>query len=58
MMENWTIIDDTKLRHVWRCAECNDEVTVTPWDYQNIGTPVCCDCDEDMEYLSTEYNNG
>ena len=57
-MENWTIVDDTKVRHVWRCADCGDEVSISPWWYQDNGTPVCVDCNEDMVYLSTEYNNG
>jgi len=56
-MENWKVIDDTKIRHVWRCVACEDEVNVVPWDYQNIGTPVCADCDEDMQYLSTEMKD-
>jgi len=56
-MEVWKIIDDTKIRHVWRCAECGDEVNVVPWDYMNIGTPYCADCDEDMQYLSTEMKD-
>ena len=56
-MELWKIIDDTKIRHVWRCAECEYEVNVVPWDYMNIGTPVCADCDEDMQYLSTEMKD-
>ena len=56
-MENWTIVDDTKVRHVWRCADCGDEVNISPWWYQDNGTPVCVDCNEDMVYLSTEYNN-
>jgi len=57
-MEKWQVIDDTKIRHVWRCAECGEESAVVPWDYMNIGTPYCADCDEDMEYLSTEMKNG
>ena len=56
-MENWVAIDDTKIRHVWRCAECEDEVNIVPWDYMNIGTPYCADCDEDMQYLSTEMKD-
>lgn len=56
-MENWIAIDDTKVRHVWRCAECSDEINVDPWWYQDNGTPVCTDCNEDMLYLSTEMNN-
>lgn len=57
-MENWKTIDDSKIRHVWRCAECEDEVNIEPWWYQNNGTPVCSDCDMDMAYLSTEMTNG
>jgi len=57
-MEVWQVIDDTKIRHVWRCADCGEESAVVPWDYMNIGTPYCADCDEDMQYLSTEMNNG
>ena len=56
-MVNWQVIDDTKIRHVWRCEECEDEVNIVPWDYQNIGTPVCADCDDDMIYSHTEINN-
>lgn len=57
-MEVWQVIDDTKIRHVWRCADCGEESAIVPWDYMNIGTPYCADCDEDMQYLSTEMNNG
>jgi formylmethanofuran dehydrogenase subunit E len=57
-MENWIVIDDTKLRHVWRCVDCKNESVVEPWWYQNNGTPVCEDCDEDMLYLSTEQKDG
>jgi formylmethanofuran dehydrogenase subunit E len=57
-MYNWKIIDDTKLRHVWRCVDCKNESVVEPWWYQNNGTPVCEDCDEDMLYLSTEQKDG
>lgn len=53
----WKVIDDSKLRHVWRCAECTDEINIEPDWYQNNGTPVCSDCDEDMYYLRTEMKN-
>ena len=53
-MDKWTVIDDTKLRHVWRCADCGVQSEVEPWWYQNNGTPVCDDCGDDMAYLSTE----
>ena len=57
-MNHWVTIDDTKIRHVWRCAGCEDEVDVVPWHYQDIGTPYCADCEQDMAYLSTEMNDG
>lgn len=56
-MENWRVIDDTKIRHVWRCAECGDEINIPPWYYQDNGTPVCHDCDDDMKYLGAEMNH-
>ena len=56
-MENWRPIDDSKIRHVWRCTHCEDEVNITPW-YQDNGTPVCADCDEDMKYLGAEMSHG
>ena len=57
-MNVWTAIDDTNIRHVWRCADCEDEVNVLPWDYADIGTPYCSDCEKDMLYLSTEMKDG
>ena len=56
-MANWRLIDDSKIRDVWCCSECEDKVYVTPSWYQDNGTPYCADCDEDMQYLSTEINN-
>lgn len=56
-MNMWFTIDDAKVRHVWRCPECEDEVNVSPCWYENTGTPVCADCDEDMKYISTEIAN-
>lgn len=57
-MGTWQVIDDTKIRHVWRCVECDSEASVSPWWYQDTGTPVCEYCGEDMKYLTTEMNNG
>ncbi len=57
-MKYWEVIDDSKIRHVWRCADCEDEINIEPDWYQNNGTPVCSDCDEDMYYLKTEMNHG
>lgn len=57
-MDNWRVIDDTKLRAVWRCPDCDIQAEVEPWWYQNNGTPVCPDCDDDMKYLGMEQYNG
>lgn len=55
-MQNWKVIDDSNIRHVW-CCECGHEANIEPDWYQNNGTPVCIDCDEDMQYLGTEMNH-
>lgn len=57
-MNHWIAIDDTKIRHCWECEVCGEMVFVPPWEYQNIGTPCCADCDEDMSYVRTEMNDG
>ena len=56
-MENWIFVNDHKIRHLWECPECDRKVYVWPWSYSENGTPICEDCDEDMIYCSTEYNN-
>lgn len=56
-MKVWEVIDDSKIRHVWLCPECTDEVNIEPDWYQNNGTPMCADCDEDMHYLKTEIQS-
>ena len=45
----WTIIPDNNIRCNWKCPECGEETDVTPDWYQDNGTPVCGDCDCDME---------
>ena len=52
-MNDYTILDDNLLRAVWACPECKDTVECNVWDYQNVGTPYCADCDEDMVYIQT-----
>jgi len=54
----WIIVHDTKVRQSWECPDCGDEVFVYPYEYEDIGTPVCSECDCDMVYNHTEYNNG
>ena len=57
-MKYWEKIEDDKIRAVWRCPLCTDEVNIEPDWYQNNGTPMCTDCDEDMYYLKSEIGRG
>ena len=52
----WIIIDDKKIRHLWKCADCNNAVYLEPGYYSEMGEPVCTDCDDDMEYIRTEQD--
>ena len=36
---------------------CNAEAEVGPVWYQDNGTPVCIECDQDMDYQFTEIKN-
>lgn len=50
----YTIVeDDTRLQTVWECCECHRQELHYVWDHQNIGSPYCAECDEDMVYIST-----
>lgn len=53
----WTVVPDNNINCIWECAECKSKAEVTPDWYQNNGTPVCSDCDCDMEYLRTEIKS-
>jgi hypothetical protein len=57
-MNNWIKIDDEKIRHIWGCPVCGEYVKIYPNEYEEMGTPVCSDCDVDAEYLYTEILNG
>jgi transcription elongation factor Elf1 len=50
----WEKIEDNCVRHLWQCPHCGKGAMVNPSDYEDIGTPMCADCDRDMEYLYTE----
>ena len=50
----WTKIDDHDICHTWQCSICNAEAEVGPVWYQDNGTPVCIECDQDMDYQFTE----
>lgn len=50
----WKRVPVDRLRHVWRCPECLMTSTVKPEDYADIGTPMCGNCDCDLDYVRTE----
>ena len=56
--DNWEVVCDNNVRNYWKCPECNDGAIVSPDEYQNIGTPVCSECDCDMDYVYTEVKCG
>lgn len=68
MTNNWVIVNDRQIRHLWGCPACGTQTYKHPFYYEKHGTPVCMakfadgeaelDCDTDMEYLHTEINNG
>jgi len=54
----WKIIDDEDVRHWWECKEsvtCQYKQCVHPESYQEVGNPVCPQCDVEMYYSHTEY---
>ena len=53
----WTKIDDHDVCHTWRCPDCDAEAEVGPVWYQDNGTPMCVECDQDMDYQFTEIKN-
>lgn len=54
----WKIIQDDKVRHNYECPECGVDSTIYPWEYEDIGTPFCAECECDMVYNYTEVDNG
>jgi len=54
-------IEDSDVHNIWACKSvlCNneDEVDISPDWYQQNGTPVCPDCDEDMDYQHTKIKS-
>lgn len=55
-MAKWEKIPDEKVRAIWKCEECDKTAIISPDWYTQNGTPMCCDCDEDMVYKHTEIN--
>ena len=54
-MTEWEIIPDEKVRALWRCPECDEQVYIEPHWYTENGIPLC-NCGMDMVYIHTEIN--
>ena len=58
----WVIVGDSKVRHIWSCSTCGQKQEVSPESYQEVGTPICdggpngdsCCEGKDMNYICTE----
>jgi len=50
----WKIVSDTKVRHIWRDTETDEEHIVPPTYYSESGTPINPENGDDMEYVRTE----
>lgn len=44
------------VQHRWQCPRCDNLAEVTGSDYQTVGTPVCADCNQGMDYSDTYIN--
>ena len=53
-MRTRSIIPEGKVFCIYECSECGEEAEVlTSW-HQDNGTPMCPECDVDMDYTRTE----
>lgn len=63
-MSKWTVVKDSKVRHLYRCPSCNHEYRVSPKFYEDSGSAPQCDndrCedyDRDAVYIHTEIDHG
>ena len=61
-MRKWKTIEDKYVRHVWTCKDELEHgcllkgmpAHVAAEAYAEMGTPVCPECGEDMDYVRTE----
>ena len=49
----WMEVPDSRVKHVWRCEDCQLKQSVPPDWYEQNGTVVCSGCDRDMVYVQT-----
>ena len=46
-------VADNKIVTVWECEDCKEVCEVTVDFFQDNGTPMCVDCNTDMNYDRT-----
>ncbi len=51
--QQWVVISDDKIRHIWKCPDCDKRAIINPEWYTDNGTPTC-ECGQDMRYEKTE----
>lgn len=54
--KGYKTVKDADVQCVWNCQDvkCDEVAIVSPDWYQDNGTPVCPECDTDMEYIRTK----
>jgi ribosomal protein S27E len=53
-MARSVLLPDDKVFLYWYCPDCESEQKVNPDSFQDMGNPMCCDCDTEMTYSHTE----
>ncbi len=53
----WTKLADDRVSHHWQCPDCNADADIAPGWYQDNGTPMCAECEQNMDYQHTEIKN-
>jgi hypothetical protein len=48
--DGWGIVSDSDILHQWKCDLCEIVLDVPPYYYQDSGSPLCPQCDDNMEY--------
>ena len=50
----WKQVQEANVRNIWKCPECDDQAAISPDFYELSGTPMCHECDCNLEYVRTE----
>lgn len=47
------VLPDHCIHLQWICPECSEETSLMPSSLQDLGSPICRNCDCDMDYRHT-----